>query len=244
MITLGKTKISKIANSIVLVGLIIYALSKMGFLFSIEVVYKVDISQNIINQMGGIKIKNDIDTFIKDYSKNIPTTKMRESFLFNYILNEHRQVTQIEILTSNNFSAETRSVALQFEKDLQSYVDNQMLQEYLAGNTIMYVNFPQEVIQNLSNDEKQALIQEFFASDNSIINTNSEKLSKQVEFKLIVDGQNRIWEIEILSKLPRNEAVNIISPIHKALQSFVDTEMVKKASEINGEIKAKGDVGV
>lgn len=148
MITLGKTKISKIANSIVLVGLIVYALSKLGFLFAVEEVHKVNLNQDIINQMGGIKIQSDLDSFLSNYSRKIPSDKIRESLSLNYILNDNKQVNQIEILTSNDFSEETREAVLQLKQELQSYVDNQMLQEYLAENTVMYVNFTQEVIDN------------------------------------------------------------------------------------------------
>ena len=106
-----------------------------------------------------------------------------------------------------------------------------MLQEYLSKNTIKQVTFNSLVIEKLSNEEKQILLQEFFTNDKSFANTDMVKLGQQIEFKFIVDKDSRIWQIEIISKLPKNEAEKIIAPIHLSLQEFADVTMVNKAKQ-------------
>jgi len=230
-LTLGKTKFSKFANGIVLIGLIIYALSKLGLLFELEQVQKVNIRNEIISQMGAIKIKSDLDNYLHNYLNKIKPEEIRNAITVNYILNENSQVTEVEILSSNNSSKENTAALTKLKNNLERYVNNKMLQEYLSKNTIKQVTFNSLVIEKLSNEEKQNLLQEFFTNDKSFANTDMVKLGQQIEFKFIVDKDSRIWQIEIISKLPKNEAEKIIAPIHLSLQEFADVTMVNKAKQ-------------
>ena len=224
-LTLGKTKFSKFANGIVLIGLIIYASTKLGVSFDVEQVQKVSIRNEIISQMGAIKIKGDLDNYLHNYLNKVKPEEIKNAITVNYVLNENSQVTEVEILSSNNSSKEATVILTKLKDNLEYYVNNTMLQEYLSKNTIKQVTFNSLVIENLTNEEKQTLLQEFFA------NTDMTKLMHQIEFKLIVDKDNRIWQIEIISKLPKNEAEKIISPISISLQEFADIKMVNKAKQ-------------
>lgn len=225
MSVLGKTKVSKFLNAIVLIGLIIYALIKLGVSLDFEKVKKVNINNDIISHMGAVKIKSDLDIYLHDYINKIKSEEIRNAITVNYILNENKQVAEIELLIVNDSTQESSDVLLDLKKSLENYVDNVMLQEYLSENTIKQVTFNSLVTENLTNDEKQNLLQKFFE------NTSLVSPSQQIELKFIVDKDNRIWQIEIISKLPRSEAEKAITPLYLSLKKYADETMLAAAKQ-------------
>jgi len=229
-ITLGNTKFSKFLNSLVLIGILIYVAGKLGFSpdVAIETVKKVEIGNEIHLEMSKQEIESSLSYFFYNQSSlnSIKPAEVRDSINIDYVLNEAGQVKTIELITTLT-TLDARNSVNKIHKELNGYVEGSMLQLHVAPKTIKHVTFSESVVEKLTNDEIQTMLSDFFESSSVFSKLDSASTSENLEFKFIVDNDGQIWQMELISTLPSEQAEAQLLPIYNALNDFSKTKLIE-----------------
>ena len=200
----------------------------MGILpkFEIETVKKVHIGEKIHSKMSAKEIQSSLSYFFytKSTLNTINSEEIKNSISVDYVLSDNGKVDTIELITTMKTSA-ARKVLLKTHKELDEYVSNQMLQKFEQPKTIKQITLAKKVVKNLSNDEIQSLLGAYFESSDLIRDLDPEGF----EFKFIVDHEGNIWQFELISTLPKEQAEKQISPLFVALSEFSKSKLLSIA---------------
>lgn len=230
---------NKITNFRLVFLILFLAISKsaLSIELAFEKVYKVDIPNHVYKNMNTNQILSKLETFLMNNNFNdlVADPKIRKAMSAQFIQDKKGVVKQVELITTSNNKTAINALH-RLKIDLDEYVKTKMVKEFIeeqnAKKIIKSVQFDDLIVDNLSNDEIQFHLNNFFNNSKAFANPELKKYPGRIEIKIVANDKTmKIWLIELISILPKDLTDRLLNPAQKELSKFVSTVMVAAAKE-------------
>jgi len=200
-----------------------------------EKVFKVEIPLAVYEQMNGDQVWSSLENY-RNYKwnhLNIDEAAILKTETIQYRNDSKERIMHIEIIVTSSKS-DTIKAADKLKDDFELFVNNTMLNEFLAFQksvkVIKSVQLDDVIVNNLSNDEIQELLNVYFDGSKAFARSDIDKYRDKLTVKIVAHNKTmKIWLIELIAHLPENEGDRVLNPLQKDLKKFVSTKMVQAA---------------
>lgn len=224
---------------VVLMTFLSSELNAFPFEINLEKVYKVKIPGATYKVMSTNQVLSKLETFIaKDKSLDVvKNRKIRDSITVQFVQDNKKIIKEVEFIITSNDKEAIKAVK-NLRANLKNYVSNDMVNEFRAEQKVEKVVKPvvlnDLIVNNLSNEEIQVHLTNYFNQSKEMTNPEIKKHSGKMEIKIIVNDQTmKIWQVELISTLPKEKADKLLTPLQNELKKYVSTVILKAATEKN-----------
>ncbi len=199
-----------------------------------EIFFEIGLPAEIVEEFGTSVVSGKIFSHgvKRRNAGKLGSDEIASNFSMEFVYAEDGKAIAA-VFISKSVTLEALHILVDLVSSTSAYIQTDLIkearEEQKRAKVIKGVELPKPLVAKLSNQEIVDQVSEFLKSREDALMAAKAAIEK-LELKLVTDPKNgKVWKIEFIAYADQETSEKYITPLQKALQTFIDTTMTQRS---------------